>query len=63
MLFLLTCAVFLTSCEKRCVCKHIDDGSEDIVYSAYSKKECTDWDKYLNENLGEKVDCTYKRVN
>lgn len=38
--------IFFTSCEKRCICKYLDDGSEEIVYSAYSKKECNDWDKY-----------------
>jgi hypothetical protein len=53
--------LFFGSCERRCVCTYLEDGSQEIIYSAYSKKECQEWDDYYNNSLNISVDCTYKR--
>lgn len=51
--------MLLSSCERRCVCTY-SDGSQDIIYSAYSKQECREWDTFYSETLGYDVDCVYK---
>lgn len=58
VLFALTA---FSSCEKRCTCTY-DDGTEEIIYNAYSKKECNEWDDYINNELNTKVSCTYKKI-
>ena len=62
MLLVIAAALALgaSSCERRCVCTYLDDGSQDIIYSAYSKKECQEWDTYYNETLNIRVNCEYK---
>ena len=54
-------SVVLCSCERRCICKYLDTGSEEVMYSAYSKKECSDWEEYLTNDLKTKASCEYKR--
>ena len=51
----------LSSCERNCYCKNVKDGSEGIMYGAYSKKDCSDTEDYYNELYGEHLyECTYK---
>lgn len=61
VLILSTITMVLTSCEKRCVCEYDESGIEEIMYNAYSKKECNEWEDYYSNDLNIKVTCTYKR--
>ena len=54
-------AIVLSSCERRCICEYEADGSKEVMYNAYSKKECNEWEDYLTNDLNTKVSCTYKR--
>ena len=48
------------SCEKRCICTYLDDNVDEIIYNAYSKKECREWEDYLNNDLNINASCNYK---
>ena len=61
VLALLTLTIVgFSSCEKRCICKYLDDGYEEVIYNAYSKKECRDWESYLTNDLNINSSCDYK---
>ncbi|MGN0033368.1 MAG: hypothetical protein ACI358_06295 [Candidatus Limimorpha sp.] len=52
--------VLCTSCEKQCVCKSLENGSESVIYNAYSKKDCADWEAYYDELFKEHIyECSY----
>ncbi len=54
-------AVLFLSCERNCYCKNLEDGSEGIMYGAYSKKECRETEDYYNELYNKDIfECTYK---
>lgn len=55
ILLLSVVAVLFSSCEKNCRCKNLEDGSEFIYYSAYSKRDCRDV-----EAVYPGYDCEYK---
>ena len=58
---LMIVAIALSSCERNCVCKNLEDGSEDIYYGAYSRSECNDVEDSYNTMYGHHVfECTYK---
>ena len=58
-LFLLIIVMVLPSCERRCICTYLDDGTEELIYSAYTKKDCRTYEDDLR-NLGFNVDCDFK---
>ena len=62
ILSLAVIALVFTSCERRCICKYLDDGTQETIYNAYSKSECNDWEKYLNDDLHMNADCNYKTI-
>ena len=54
-------AALFTSCERNCYCKNLEDGSEGIMYGAYSKKDCSDMEDYYNDLYNKDIyECTYK---
>lgn len=59
LLLLSVTAMVLPSCQRRCICTYLDDGTEELIYNAYTKKDCRDYEKELN-NLGMNVDCNFK---
>lgn len=59
LLVLSIIAMFFASCERKCVCKYNDDGTEVLASGAYTKKECRDYESELNA-LGMDITCTYK---
>ena len=62
LLILLTITVIalvLPSCERRCICTYNDSGAEELIYNAYTKKDCRTYEEDLH-NLGMNVDCDYK---
>lgn len=60
-LFLSVMVIVLSSCERKCVCKNLEDGSEANIYNAYSKKECRDYEDYYNDLYNSNMfECTYK---
>lgn len=61
ILFLSVIAVLFSSCERHCYCKNLEDGTEGIYYSAYSKSDCRDVEDYYNDLYNKDIyDCTYK---
>lgn len=58
LLFLSIIAMVLPSCERRCICTY-EDGSEELIYNAYTKKDCRTYEDDLR-NLGFNVDCDFK---
>ena len=52
-------SIVLSSCERRCICTYLDDGSEVLASTAYTKKDCQDYEDDL-KSLGMNVDCDYK---
>ena len=61
LLFFSVIVMFLPSCERRCICTYLEDGTEELISSAYTKKECMDYEDEINA-LGMNLDCDYKRV-
>lgn len=60
-LFFSVVVLVLSSCERNCYCKNLEDGSEGLMYGVYSKSECRDTEKYYNELYNKDIyDCTYK---
>ena len=54
-------AIAFSSCERRCLCKNLETGDENVYYGAYSKKECREAEDYYNELYNKDLfDCTYK---
>lgn len=60
-ILLIISATMFCSCERRCICTYLEDGTEELISSAYSKKECMEYEDDLNA-LGMNMDCDYKRV-
>jgi len=63
LIFLLLSVIMtvFSSCERKCVCKNLEDGSEATIYSAYSKKECREYEDYYNDLFdSDTFECTYK---
>lgn len=61
ILFLAVLAMFFSSCERNCYCKNLEDGTEGIVYGAYSKSECRDMETFYDNLYNKDIyDCTYK---
>lgn len=54
-------ATMFTSCERHCICTYLDDGTRELISSAYSKKECMEYEDELNA-LGMNLDCDYTRT-
>lgn len=53
--------VMISSCEKACICRNIDNGAADELYGVYSKKECEDYtDYYKTLYKVDNVDCSYE---
>lgn len=59
LLFLAIIAIVFPSCERRCICTYHDSGTEELIYNAYTKKDCRTYEEDL-KNLGMNVDCDYK---
>ena len=60
-LLLSAVVVMFSSCERNCYCKNLEDGTEGIMHSAYSKKDCRDTEDYYNELYQKDIyECTYK---
>ena len=38
--------IMTSSCEKACICRNIDNGSSDILYGVYTKKDCEAYTEY-----------------
>lgn len=54
-------SIMTTSCEKACICRNVDNGSADILYGVYSKKECEDYTEYYQTIYDvDNVDCSYE---
>ena len=60
MLLIISASLFC-SCERRCICTYLEDGTRELISSAYTKKECMDYEDQLND-LGMNIDCDYKRT-
>ena len=60
-ILLVLSATLFSSCERHCICTYLDDGTQELISSAYSKKECMEYEDDLNA-LGMNMDCDYKRV-
>lgn len=62
LLFSLIALIILcSSCEKACICTNLDNGSSDILWGVYSKKECETYTDYYQTVYGaDNVDCAYK---
>lgn len=53
--------IMTTSCEKACICRNIDNGSSDILYGVYSKKDCEAYTEYYQTVYNvDNVDCSYE---
>ena len=52
-------AALFVSCERKCICKYNDDGTQVLASGAYTKKECRDYESELNA-LGMNITCNYK---
>lgn len=60
-LLLSAAAIVFSSCERNCYCKNLEDGTEGIMYGAYSKKDCSDMEDYYNDLYQRDIyECTYK---
>lgn len=59
LLIVTVIALVLPSCERRCICTYNDSGAEELIYNAYTKKDCRTYEEDLN-NLGMNVDCDFK---
>jgi hypothetical protein len=62
-IFLLISVIALgfSSCERQCICKNLEDGTEGIMGGAYSRKDCSDMEDYYNELYQKELyECTYK---
>lgn len=59
LLIVTVIAMVLPSCERRCICTYNDSGAEELIYNAYTKKDCRTYEEDLN-NLGMNVDCDFK---
>ena len=54
-------AIVFSSCERNCYCKNLEEGTEGIMYGAYSKKDCSDMEDYYNDLYQKDIyECTYK---
>ncbi len=50
-----------SSCEKACICRNVDNGSSDILYGVYSKKDCEAYTEYYQTVYDvDNVDCSYE---
>ena len=53
--------LFVSSCEKGCICRNLDTGAADELWGVYSKKECEDYtDYYKTMYKLDNVDCSYE---
>lgn len=60
IILLAVVAISCVSCEKQCVCKSLENGSESVIYNAYSKKDCADFEAYYDELFNEHLyECSY----
>lgn len=59
LLWLAIIAIVFPSCERRCICTYLEDGSEELIYNAYTKKDCRTYEEDLHA-LGMDVDCDFK---
>jgi hypothetical protein len=59
LLFLAIIAVVFPSCERRCICTYNESGAEELIYNAYTKKDCRTYEENL-QTLGMDVDCDFK---
>lgn len=58
---LIALVVLCSSCEKACICTNLDNGSSDILWGVYSKKECETYTDYYQSTYDvDNVDCAYK---
>ncbi|MCQ2318115.1 MAG: hypothetical protein MJZ90_04235 [Bacteroidales bacterium] len=58
--------LFLSSCEKQCVCYNYTTNSSAVMYNSYSKSDCNDWDKYYKTDThinpqGHNIECLYEK--
>lgn len=60
-LLLTLVVIVFSSCERNCVCKNLDEGTQAIYYGAYSKSECQEAEDYYNTLHGKHIyECSYK---
>jgi hypothetical protein len=53
--------IVTSSCEKACICRNVDNGSSDILYGVYSKKDCEAYTEYYQTIYNvDNVDCSYE---
>ena len=51
--------VMMSSCEKGCICRNVDNGASEELYGVYSKKDCEAYTEYYQTiSHQDNVECT-----